>query len=622
MGLPEIEAGVGAIKTIVEGSLSPSGSVISLDPIKHVTDVLGGIFGGSSGIDFKQILKEFFASDPARDAIATLIDKLANNGAARDAFKTLINELAKVLQALDNATEDIRKELAKLLAAILKEIINLLQTIIEQLRGAITGLFDKLGEEIKNNLPTGILKGPLEVMHTIRQLQDVLTELGRAEEIVRRLTVTFSSLRALVQIGAGDDLANFMFGSFSDGIEDDIKELLDPHGDDPLNIIKDHVVKFLLPSGLLIKLFEAVKNNTLWKWADFPSGLGPGKLHTWLNDFTNGKFQTDSNVDDPVKHPLERQFRVRLASNIDAYFRKTGERFLLQHGLRTSDERISTQIVSDVITIVFDTVITFTLEPECFPLTEAEWEHFEDVGVQFAAAASRQIKAAIRSVTGTLLRGVWIWSVENENLIEAIGTIIGSVLTSICEGIVRNLAFTFRIVSRYENDSVSPADIVANWDGGEFYDKVLGPGQADGRLQYVALLRAAPNGVSQAVKNAVNNNAFILGLLQDIGAYTDMSYRQFRLDSRFPDIQADTVNITFIGTAQGSLLIKATTTGTDAPRPVLRAYCCCQVVVMTPAASAGGEYEAALDMAHLPKKITVTVLSNRGGRHVKSQTLP
>jgi hypothetical protein len=597
MGIPEIEASVGDIKSIVQGSLGPVGGAISLGPISDVADMLGGIFGGNAGIDFKAILEAFFKSDAARDAFKVLVDKLA--------------------QALETA-QDVCEHLANLLAAVLKEIIKLLKDIISRLEGAISDLFDDLAAAIKDNLPTGMLQGPLEVMKAISQLQQLLVELSRTDEIVNRLTVAFSSLRALVKIGAGNDLGNFMFGTFSDGVEEDVKKLL--AGDDPLTIIKDRVTDFLMPSGLLEKLFDAVATNKLWKWADFPSGLGPGKLHTWLNDFTGGQFQTDGTVDDPVKHPLERQFRVRLAANIDAYFRKTGERFLLQHGLRTSDERISTQILSDVITIVFDTVITFTLEPECFPLTELEWEYFEDVGVQFAAASSRQIKAAIKSVTGTLLRGVWIWSVQNDNLIEAIGTIIGSILTSLCEGIVRNLAWTFRIVSRYEGDVVAPAQIVADWEGGEFYDKLLGSGQVDGRLQYVALLRASPNTVSQAVKDAVNNNPFVLGLLKDIGAYADLSYRQFRLDSRFPDIQADTVNVTFVGTAGGKLLVKATTTAVDKPRAVLRAYCCCQVAVMTPPASAGGEYEAFLDKDHLPSKFSVTVLSNRGGRHIKNHS--
>ncbi len=69
---------------------------------------------------------------------------------------------------------------------------------------------------------------------------------------------------------------------------------------------------------------------------------------------------------------------------------------------------------------------------------------------------------------------------------------------------------------------------------------------------------------------------YVLGLLRDFGAYIDVCYLQFRINTRFPVTAAnDEVTITRAELSGNTLTVWATTTATfEEPQPILRAYFC------------------------------------------------
>jgi hypothetical protein len=267
-------------------------------------------------------------------------------------------------------------------------------------------------------------------------------------------------------------------------------------------------------------------------------------------------------------------------------------------------------VVAGLISVLFDTVLNFVLEPDCFAFFDEDSDGIEDLGAKLGVTLSRQVRVSIRAIVSGLLRGFSVWSVRNEVLIELIGSLLGSLFAGMIEGVVRNLTWTFRVVTAYPNANVGTAVVLMPpWDSLEV---VAGTNQ---NLQFLLLLRKPLGGQPAPTINWQDFDQ-IEGLFKDLGAYIDLSFRRFRFENRFPAIaDADTVTIVNAELSGGKLTVTATTTASfDLPQPVLRVYYCCEVAVMRPGSDPAQSYGLEVqNVPDFPRVRQVLVLSNRGG---------
>ena len=102
----------------------------------------------------------------------------------------------------------------------------------------------------------------------------------------------------------------------------------------------------------------------------------------------------------------------------------------------------------------------------------------------------RQIGVSLRAMISLLLRGVSFLSVNNSVLVELAASLVGTAFSAMVEGSIRNLTWTFRIVSAYPGASVEAGMVVVDrWDG---LDLVAG---TTNHVQYILLLRTPPAGI-------------------------------------------------------------------------------------------------------------------------------
>jgi hypothetical protein len=336
--------------------------------------------------------------------------------------------------------------------------------------------------------------------------------------------------------------------------------------------------------------------------------MQPGALHKWIND--PGSY-ADLSAD---LVPLARQFRCRIVAVIDAYLRCEIGTANIPVSMPMSDSRMSFESLSDIVCTLLDSVIRFVFEPECFPQLEADLDAFEDVGIGFSSVFARQIRLSIRGSIGLLFRGVWVYSIQNDALIELIASVLGVSFSAIVEAVLRHLTWTIQIVTRYKGDPYGgpagfPDQLPMTWDSMDQVRDASGtPIQA---VQYIAFVRIAGVDTPQIPLGGNLQN-----LLKDFGAYLDASYQQFRIDSRFPNILADTITVQRSDIVNGRLTVWATTSAfAEVPRPVLRVYFCCEVLVMQPGATPQDSYVLEFNVPKtVGRNCSITLLSNRGGR--------
>jgi hypothetical protein len=502
-----------------------------------------------------------------------------------DAFVNAINKVSdEVWEALSKAWRDF-------IVALKKFFDHVLQVFLSELNAF-------------ENLPGPLKCGTRHVVGSLRQTVSLLLKVDANAQVnlEARVDAVIKSLQQLFKLVVGSASAEgrFLFGRLFDRLDELLRALI--RGDfaaDPGRLWTDFVLQEIVFSkDLVLGLIDAIANGKLWAWFELPCSLGPGQLNDWLN---NGDFYEGDIA-------IQREFRIRLVSALDAFARAKLDDPNLP-ALQTEIDLTDTPyVVAGLISVVFDTLLNFVFEPACFVVFDEDLDGIEDLGVKLGVTLSRQIRVSIRAMISGLLRGFSFWSVRNEVLIELVGSILGSLFAGLIEGVVRNLTWTFRVVTCYHGALEHDARVLFRWDSLEVVE-----GTTD-RLQFLLLLRQP----TATQPDQINEQEFgqVLGLFKDLGAYIDISYRRFRFENRFPAIvDADTVTILSADIRGRSLFITATTSASfDLPQPVLRAYFCCSVAVMRPGHDPSQSYSLQVDsVPDFPRIREVTVLSNRGG---------
>jgi hypothetical protein len=583
----------------------------------------------------------------------------------KTAIKDLLKEFAPLGQ-FQNANHD-AQFFEAFVAGVFKIVARWVAEIVDFIRDDISSgsrkLSDVLGELIDaiikelnsalkdlGNFPVALTSGPLDALNGVRGVSQLLSDLCLLPQLKTRVTVAGNSIAQLFEVlaqpkigssGTDSDAGSYLLiKTLIDQVVTVINDLIGQA--DAKTSLQKVLIDTIFPVSTLKQVLATAAKGNLWAWAELPAGLPIGRLNAWLNDPRTYPAGADTS--------LERQFRVRLVAAVDAYVRGKTKGLDPAGTLTDSDGREAALVLSDVTCLFFDNVFHFIFEPECFPIEEVDLDGIEDIGVKFANLVAREIRIAIRALIGLLFRGAWAFTINNKVLIEFIASLFASFFSAIIEAVLRNLTWSLQIVSCYPkalfgdatvgdvfqnpppqpllpplNTTLGGSSLIYFWPSMETIGNTRAP--AD-RLWYVAIARMPlcstfPNDSypwiynpgEDPVNNPTDPLAFTRGLLRDFGAYIDVSYQRFKFESRFPQIATtDKVTITRSEVLGGKLTVWATTSATfDQPQPVLRAYFCCDVVVLRPGASPADPYVAEVPLHGAPRCFEVLVLSNGGG---------
>ncbi len=577
-----------------------------------IDDVKLSLDGVSINVD---TIKDFFGSG---------VSGLTSAGSLKELFKLLGKELANLLKAFVSAVEqgasglaDAIKEIAAKVGAIWKKIIALLQKA-----------FDNL-----DAFPSALTKGPLAAFDAAGELFSLLQSISPQSNLSSRIDVVIDSFAELMKLLGGDGTLPII-SQASKEIKSVLKDAI--AGGDPKEKLRKRLFSFLVPDDTaVVELLKQATAGKWWAWAELPSGLTPGGLHQWVND--KATYRSNGNPLNDTQILIARRFRTQVVMALDGYLRTQLDARL---SAASSDGKMSYQTLNDVITLLIDQVISFVFDPDELPVNEEGLDGFEDLGLGFAAGFGRQIRVAIRGLLGTLFRGVWEYSLHSDALVELLSTVIGTLFSAILEGVVRNITWSLRLVSRYSNDPHGGGNgiVIASLDR---TSPPTGSGIQPQSIEYVAFIRS--NGLTGAPPAL---GGVLKGILADLAAYTDSAYLQFHRSKRLP-VNAPTIAelATMLGpTAQQFMETKVfpavatdqivainpqlqgntlrVSAGVNAvgmdfgnlPRPVVRAYFGSQMVVMAPGASPTDDYSMEFKFVKTPRRnFKVTVLSSRGG---------
>lgn len=606
--LDEIKATV----TTIDGKIGTGADTV-LHGISGVGDFLSGGGAGSLIGKVKDAIKSVFGDADFITAI----------------FKLIAEQLPKIIQTVDGPLTGVSADTSKAVGDLLKHVLDELQK----------DLLNNAG-----NLPQGLSAGPLQGLDALKQLKELLDALNRQQIELRIELVGNSLVAALTSVGGGNDVpvVKQLVSSLTDLLTKAVQQ-----GGSP-NLLLENLTKIVFPIDLAVSLLkDSIGGKKLWAWTNLPSGLPAGKLHELLNSAATFKYPADR-----AKLMLEREFRSRLVSAIDAYVKSLNQPTDARSPLADSDKRDAADVLCQIVTIVIDTAVQFIFEPECMPRLDIELPSFEAVGMRFSISFSRQFRIAIRSSISMLLRGFWAWTVSNHVLIELISTAISVAFSAMFEAVLRNLTWSLQIVSRYkcyfdENGNLigdplggppgslpgappgSPGtDVltVPTLDRAEFdFDAQSNPQHVQD-VEYVVLDRFTGKSLA---KHLIENRAILQGFVNDFAAYLDTAHSQFKVGSAFTAPATDEVTITRAQLEGNRLIIWATTSWRQPatndfadPRPVLRAYVCCQSFVMKHGDTDDSTYEIDQPFSAMPRGcLEVLVVSNRGGRAVRNMVI-
>jgi len=549
--------------------------------------------------------------------------------------------------------------LGKMFAKILRAFVDGVARVGDQLADAVKECSETIGE-----IWNAILKRLLEAFESLEAFPRALTTgplaaLDAAGELFSLLTATNPSfdlpLRIEAVVGSIDQLLDLMGGRKKDSLpivqlaSEKMKTLLTDAiaGGDSNEKLRKLLFEMLVPDDkAVVKLLQSAAAGKWWAWADLPTGLTPGGLHDWIND-ESSYVDTSGRPLNKSQKLLARRFRTQCVMSIDGYLRT---RIDPGSALAGPDGRMSYQSLTDVIALLIEQVVSFVFEPEDYPVGEEGLDGFEDVGLGFATSIARQMRVAIRGLLGTLFRGIWEYSFHSDALCELISTIVGTLFSALLDGIIRNVTWTLRLVSRYSGDPYGGAEGAGFVVGG--FDRTSPPsgaGIAEQSVEYVAFVRS--NGL---VVGMPPMNAKLTGVMQDLAAYLDSAYLHFPRSARpalganlvdtcaslhpaaqqfldvrvFPSVARDTISAVNPQLVGHVLKVEAScgAVGDDfghLPRAVLRAYFGNTMVVMAPAKELGDPYVMEHTFTKAPRRdFRITVLSNRGGMNSATCTIP
>jgi len=547
-------------------------------------------FGGGGSLDI------------VGQVVAGITNAVADSGILEKLFEALGEFAKKLIEAFKKGVE----------AADPKEISKAIDELIRAVLDLLDDKLDDLG-----NFPKAIGGSPVEVLKVVREVARLLDDLKQLENVEQRIEAVKESIAQLFAITSGGKAGDvILFGAIFDGLSEVILKLV--QGADVADVLKSTVRNVAMPQDIVGKVLGALADGKLWNWATLPPGFKPGDLHKWINDDSTFPPGSGDAAAQRRFQTLQRQYRVRLVAVADRFLRENlltnmngaNGKTPVAHHLTLSDGSVAMKLVADAVTLFLDTTILFVFEPECFPIDEFDWDGFEDVGFKLAALASRQLRVTIRGTIALILNGIWDFTVLNPVLIELVASLISVSISAFFEAVLRHLSWSLEIVTRYHEAPSGNRIELWKWPSLEFVEN--NSSAASDQLQYVALLRMPlpPGAPTPSLPDELKP------IVQDFGAYIDVSYRQFKYESRFSARRTtDEVAISRAEMIGDRLVLWATTSSRfELPQPVLRAYVCCDVIAMRPGARPSDPYTIDLRIADRPRCLSVVVLSNRGGQ--------
>ena len=472
--------------------------------------------------------RSFFTATAAAGLAATTV--AATNSYAQDDPLHLLDNPLNPLNPIDVDLPNV----SKLAEKLFNELKTFVRDKSEQFNNFVPIDTDKL--------PGALRVGPVELLRAASQFSKVIEETGSINLVRARIAATEKSLTYLLRLVSGSDGVNnsqLLTAPFK-VITDVLSGIL--NGTDPKALIANVIESAIDPkSQIFAPMINGILNSLEGKdrsffqsWLEMPSGLGPGQLREWLD---SGYARQDELVGDVPVFLEERELRFRLAGEVDSYFRqriatdKTSSRATRSDTpLVSADQRMSTEVIGDMLSLFMKTTVTFILEPISYPQLASDWSSFEDVAHELAVSYGKQLSAGVRTSVGTLLRGVWVWSVQNTNLIELLATLTGSFVGSICEGVMRNIAGTFQLVSGQPGDIPPGVPIVYSSSCSEVFS-YLERNQLKKRLvpiAYSVVMRRGDLETAAKIRGLLTRLPNAKMFFDDVIAYTHLAYSRHR----------------------------------------------------------------------------------------------
>ncbi|QDU05423.1 hypothetical protein V6x_51600 [Gimesia chilikensis] len=531
---------------------------------------------------------------------------------------TVLGEISPILtKSFGNAAGEVSPEIAD----AIKQVLN---TISENLSFAIKNLQD---------LPGPFSKGAVDAFEKLRLLGEIANcinldlevgshtfDISYYDFIQAKINIVVNSITELnMAVHGTDESEGFLLHSIFGSLEELFKQALDPEGTNLVELLGSTLITNFLSTELIEHLLDAAIERKSWFWTDLPGGKITGVLHYWINhpesyglESDNG-FCCDPNSSKSWNLALEREYRLRLVAAYDAYFaqRLNGE---IEDSLSNADQRVSFEILGDIISIFFEQTTKFVLETNCSPQIDLELPGFDDIGFKLARFSAPQLYVPIKGLIGIIFRGVSFLSINNSAFIELIASIVARFFSSIIEGVIVSLSSIIRVVGAY--GPITPPRIegeIYRWSTMEAIEGNVCV--ATDRLMYIAVIRHPNLLFSEDCYITLSNNSLIKDFAKDIGAYLDMCYLTYTNAPRFFTMNAlDEVTIIRAEYAHGRLLLLATTNHTvDEYQPILRAYFCCHMVAMRPSSTPFAPYKIDIPIKSLPNNAQVKIVSNLGG---------
>jgi len=626
--IPDLD---GLWKKITEELFWADGKLVDMKGLPgYLSDKLKTILGSLKGI-LEDILQIGNAATPFLKRVLGKFIEFISDFAEEilKAFEKMLGEIDKHLEPFGSVpgkliavVTEILKFAAKWWGKALAHVMKAMGALADDGAAFVKKIIDEIVVKWIGEKTPRFLDGPLSILNALTEYINLMG--GEMARIEKRLEAVFAAFEDAYRITHGNTGSRTppLYRRLLRTFKEHLGILLKAQPDD---VAKHWARIALFPFDILHVVLRAGVDPR-WNMFDAaPTSFKAGDFNEWIN--------YDVGSPDSEENDIKREYKVGLVSEIDSLLREAvGGDDVASRQRSTLDGRDSSNILVDLVSRVLGYTTCFIFQPNCYPVGRVDWPEYDNVGFEFSRSFSRQFQAEMKIFVGSFLRGFWAWSVGNKNLIEGIGAIFGSIISGIVEGIARSVTWTFDIRTVYPPEVPekkkgrklgplkSATEVVLHeWKSGEtvygfqsptsrnlLYRAYFRDGAAEGRrFRDGAVGRLSPGGLK--------------GVIEDLGAYMDIAYLRFRHEDRFkqPDAletvvvtQADIVN------AQGkrTVHIRATTTRKyEDPKPVLRAYCCCETVVMNPGAGPADAYHCIIPVDSMASPSQVTVLSNRGG---------
>lgn len=582
------------------------------DKLKSIFDdieAVGKFFGAiqsTGGVLFKNLLLDFFRA--CDDILKNPIDKLVSGNPqfVKATLTTIATYLAQIAADLSVAVVGALDGtgLSSAVASVAKRVAAILDTLSQAIINVLTSALSKLSD-----LPSPLVDGPAQAFSILKDLTNWANGSNGEPFLKDRREVAASSISSLTTLVGGAPQIPALSNCLMTIADDMIKWLgsSQPATEAVYGIIGGAV----FPTSAFSRVFDSASTGKLWAWIETPHSLLVGNLTKWINDETT-YFQSGSAV--PLKRALERSFRTKLVNAGYSYFQgRVGNNVNAPKPVRQPGSLTSAVGLADVVSMFADVVFEFLFESWHATPIQSDLLDFECIGVEFANFFSSQVEASIRSSVGLLLRGIWLFSVQNDVLIELIASVLGTYFGAIYNAIIRNLACSFRIVSKYTVDTpVGWSPIIPSWRSSE---PILTEGPLVNQCIEYSLLSRDTRTISQAsITSSLKN------VLSDYTTFLESAYYAFRWNCIFADSSFETwtpamiVECSITEAKVLHITVNAIAPPSGEPVSVLR-VCFLNYVLVVPYDVQHQQYQLIKTLTSVPNRaFNMTFVTSRGGR--------